>query len=79
MDHVLNWAGPSLSLKGPSVTMENNTMLGHGGYFLLLLPFIFLILTVSMRYFQSGKKKWYTVLGILFLFTNVAQGSDCPA
>lgn len=72
MDHVLNWTGHSLSLKGPSVTTGNTTMLGHGGYFFLLLPFISLVLTASVRYFQSGKKKSYTILGILFLFTNVA-------
>ena len=57
MDHVLNWTGHSLSLKGPSVTTGNTTMLGHGGYFFLLLPFISLVLTASVRYFQSGKKK----------------------
>lgn len=54
MDHVLNWTGHSLSLKGPSVTMGNNTMLGHGGYFFLLLPFIFLVLTASI---SKWKKK----------------------
>lgn len=78
VDRVLNWTHDSLSLKGTPTTTENNaTLCRCGFYFFLRLPFIFLILRVNTHYFQSGKK-WSTLLGILFLFTNAARGSSCP-